>query len=284
MSYYGSAAEEDKSLEHYLREIARTPLLTREQEQELGHRILKGDQAARDALVTANLRFVVSVAKGYARKTGSPIMDVINQGNVGLIEAAKRFDAERGRKFITYAVWWIRHAILKGMSEQSGAMRLPLNKSGAIRRMWRTLERIRQQIGREPTDEELAEAMKMKVRDIAELKKLSVGSLSLDAPVAYDEDVDLGDLVPDLTEDPLLINLHYESLSEELALVLAELTSRETTIIQHYFGLGGETKKTLEQIGQMMGLTRERIRQIKEEALGKLRAAPSLDELRTYLN
>ncbi len=284
MSYYGSAAEEDKSLEHYLREIARTPLLTREQEQELGRRILKGDQAARDALVTANLRFVVSVAKGYARKTGSPIMDVINQGNVGLIEAAKRFDAERGRKFITYAVWWIRHAILKGMSEQSGAMRLPLNKSGAIRRMWRTLERIRQQIGREPTDEELAEAMKMKVRDIAELKKLSVGSLSLDAPVAYDEDVDLGDLVPDMTEDPLLASLHYESLSEELALVLAELTSRESTIISHYFGLGGETKKTLEQIGQMMGLTRERIRQIKEEALGKLRAAPGLGELRTYLN
>ncbi|MEA3409741.1 MAG: RNA polymerase sigma factor RpoD/SigA, partial [Candidatus Eisenbacteria bacterium] len=284
MSYYGSTAEEDKSLGHYLKEIAQTPLLTREQEQELGRRILKGDQDARDALVTANLRFVVSVAKGYARKTGSPIMDVINQGNVGLMEAAKRFDAERGRKFITYAVWWIRHAILKGMAEQSGAMRLPLNKSGAIRRMWRTLERLRQEMGREPTDTEIAEAMKMKAKDIVELKKLSVGSLSLDAPVAFDEDVDLGDLVADTSDDPGLVDLHYESLGQDLALVLSELTERESTILQHYFGLGGEDKKTLEQIGQMMSLTRERIRQIKEEALGKLRAQPGLEELRSYLN
>jgi len=284
MSYYGSAAEEDKSLEHYLREIARTPLLTREQEQELGRRILKGDQEARDALVTANLRFVVSVAKVYARKTGSPLMDVINQGNLGLIEAAKRFDAERGRKFITYAVWWIRHAILKGMAEQSGAMRLPLNKAGAIRRMWRTLERMRQEMGREPTDKELAAAMKMKVGDIEELKKLSVGSLSLDAPVAFDDDLDLGDLVADTAEDPLITNLDYESLGQELALVLGELSPRESTILQHYFGLGGEDKKTLEEIGQMLGLTRERIRQIKEEALGKLRTVPGLDELRSYMN
>ena len=284
MSYYGSTAEEDKSLEHYLREISRTPLLTREQEQELGRRILKGDQDARDALVTANLRFVVSVAKVYARKTGSPMMDVINQGNVGLMEAAKRFDAERGRKFITYAVWWIRHAILKGMAEQSGAMRLPLNKAGAIRRMWRTLERLRQQTGREPTDKEIAKAMKLKAKDIAELKKLSVGSLSLDAPVAFDEDVDLGELVADTADDPGLTNLHYESLGQDLALVLAELTERESTILQHYFGLGGKDKKTLEEIGQMLGLTRERIRQIKEEALGKLRSQPGLEELRSYLN
>jgi RNA polymerase primary sigma factor len=284
MSYYGNAAEEDKSLEHYLREISRTPLLTREQEQELGRRILKGDRAARDALVTANLRFVVSVAKVYARKTGSPMMDVINQGNVGLMEAAKRFDAERGRKFITYAVWWIRHAILKGMAEQSGAMRLPLNKSGAIRRMWRTLERLRQEIGREPTDKEIAKAMKLKAKDIAELKKLSVGSLSLDAPVAFDEDVDLSELVADTTEDPCLLNLHYESLDQDLALLLADLSDRESTILEHYFGLRGTEKKTLEQIGQMMDLTRERIRQIKEEALGKLRTRPDLEELRSYLN
>ncbi|MBN2565534.1 MAG: RNA polymerase sigma factor RpoD/SigA [Candidatus Eisenbacteria bacterium] len=284
MSYYGSAAEEDKSLEHYLREISRTPLLSREEEQELGRRILKGDQKARDALVTANLRFVVSVAKVYARKTGAPIMDVINQGNLGLIEAAKRFDAGRGRKFITYAVWWIRHAILKGMAEQTGAMRLPLNKAGAIRRMWRTLERMRQQIGREPTDKELAAAMKMKVGDIEELKQLSVTSLSLDAPMTYDDEIDLGDVVADTTEDPLLVGLHYESLEQELGFLLAELTQRESTILRHYFGLGGKKKKTLEEIGQMMGLTRERIRQIKEEALGKLREAPGLDELRSYLN
>jgi RNA polymerase primary sigma factor len=284
MSHYGSAAEEDKSLEHYLREISRTPLLSREEEQALGRRILKGDQKARDALVTANLRFVVSVAKVYARKTGAPIMDVINQGNLGLIEAARRFDAERGRKFITYAVWWIRHAILKGMAEQSGAMRLPLNKAGAIRRMWRTLERMRQQMGREPTDKELAAAMKMKVGDIEELKQLSVTSLSLDAPMTYDEQVDLGDIVADTSEDPYLIGLHYESLEQDLGFFLDDLTSRESTILRHYFGLHGETKKTLEEIGQMMGLTRERIRQIKEEALGKLREAPGLDELRTYLN
>ncbi len=284
MSYYGSGAEEDKSLERYLREIARTPLLTREQEQELGRRILRGDQTARDALITANLRFVVSVAKVYARKTGSPIMDIINQGNLGLIEAAKRFDSERGRKFITYAVWWIRHAILKGMAEQSGAMRLPLNKAGAVRRMWRTMERMRQQSGHEPTDKELAAAMKLKVREIEELRKLSVGSLSLDAPLSSDQDIALGDMVPDPSVESALDGLHYESLAIELGSALGELTDRESNILQHYFGLGGKQKCTLEQIGQMMGLTRERIRQIKEEALGKLRNAPDLEALRTYLN
>ncbi|MFH1501445.1 MAG: RNA polymerase sigma factor RpoD/SigA [Candidatus Eisenbacteria bacterium] len=284
LSYYGSAAEEDRSLEAYLQEIARTPLLTREQEQEIGTRILRGDRGARDELVQANLRFVVSVAKVYARKTGTPIMDVINQGNVGLIEAAKRFDATRGRKFITYAVWWIRHAILKGMSEQSGAMRLPLNKSGAIRRMWRTIERLRQEIGREPTDKEIAGAMKMKVTDIEELKKLSVTSLSLDAPIASDEDVDLSELVADQSADPTLTGLHYESLGREVDLVLDTLTDRESLILKHYFGLGGGKKHTLEEIGQMMGLTRERIRQIKEEALRKLRQSPALEELKTYLN
>jgi RNA polymerase primary sigma factor len=284
MAYYGSAAEEDRCLEGYLREIARTPLLTREQEQELGRRILKGDRSARDALIKANLRFVVSVAKDYARKTGAPIMDVINQGNVGLIEAAKRFDATRGRKFITYAVWWIRHAILKGMAEQSGAMRLPLNKAGAIRRMWRTIERLRHQMGHEPTDKEIAAAMKMKIGDIEELKQLSVSSLSLDAPIARDEDIDLSDLVPDLTDDPTLMELHYESLGQEIDLALTILTQREIKILKHYFGLGGHEKKTLEEIGHMMDLTRERIRQIKEEALDKLREAPGLEALRAYLN
>ncbi len=284
MSYYGSAAEEDRSLEAYLQEIARTPLLTREQEQEIGSRILRGDRKARDELVQANLRFVVSVAKVYARKTGSPIMDIINQGNVGLIEAAKRFDSTRGRKFITYAVWWIRHAILKGMSEQSGAMRLPLNKSGAIRRMWRTIERLRQEQGREPTDDEIAAAMKMKVNDIAELKKLSVTSLSLDAPIAADEDVDLGDLVADPSDNPTLTGLHYESLGREVDMVLDMLTQRESLILKQYFGLGGGKKHTLEQVGRKMGLTRERIRQIKEEALRKLRQSPGLDELKVYLN
>ena len=284
MSYYGSAAEEDKSLESYLQEIARTPLLTREEEQEIGGRLLRGDAGARDELVQANLRFVVSVAKVYARKTGAPIMDVINQGNLGLLEAAKRFDATRGRKFITYAVWWIRHAILKGMAEQSGAMRLPLNKAGAIRRMWRTIERLRQVHGREPTDKEIARTMKMKINDVEELKKLSVTSLSLDAPIAHDEDIDLGDLVPDRSDDPTLTGLHYESLGREVGMALEVLTSRESAIIKHYFGLDGCEKLTLEQIGKIMGLTRERIRQIKEEALGKLRQAPGLDGLRDYLN
>jgi RNA polymerase primary sigma factor len=284
MPYYGESAEEDRSLQHYLREIAKTPLLTREEEQELGRRILDGDQSARDALVEANLRFVVSVAKHYARRTDSPIMDVINQGNLGLIEAANRFDAERGRKFITYAVWWIRHAILKGMSEQSGAMRLPLNKSGAIRRMWRTIERMRQEMGREPTDKELAAEMKLKVDAITELRILSVGSLSLDAPLALDEDADLSDMVADPADDPALENLHYESLGQEVEMAFGVLTPRESLILQHYFGLNGETKKTLEEIGVMIGLTRERIRQIKEEALGKLRVAPRAAELVEYLN
>lgn len=283
MPHFG-AFEEDKSLELYLREIARTPLLSREEEQELGRRILKGDQEARDKLVEANLRFVVSVAKTYARKTGAPLMEVINQGNLGLIEAAKRFDSERGRKFITYAVWWIRHSILKGMAEQTGAMRLPLNKAGAVRRLWRTRERLRQQLGRKPTDKEIAAAMKMKVREIEELKKLSVSSLSLDAPIASDEDTDLGDLVADESGDPTMIDLHYESLGAEVGIALELLTPRESDIIRHYFGLDGEQKKTLEQIGGMLGLTRERIRQIKEEAIGKLRNAPRLDELRVYLN
>ncbi|MBD3348243.1 MAG: sigma-70 family RNA polymerase sigma factor [Candidatus Eisenbacteria bacterium] len=284
MAYYGSAAEEDRNLEAYLQEIAQTPLLTREEEQEIGARILRGDRRARDELVQANLRFVVSVAKGYARKTGTPIMDVINQGNLGLIEAAKRFDSTRGRKFITYAVWWIRHAILKGMAEQSGAMRLPLNKAGAIRRMWRTIERLRQEGGREPTDEEIAAAMKMKVDEVEELKELSVTSLSLDAPIASDEDVDLGELVADTSDDPGLTDLHYESLGRQVDIALRHLTERESTILRHYFGLGGTEKQTLEEIGKMMSLTRERIRQIKEEALRKLRQTPGLEDLRVYLN
>ena len=284
MSYYPNLAEEDRSLEQYLQEISRTPLLTREEEQEIGRRILKGDAAARDELVKANLRFVVSVAKTYARKTGAPMMEVINQGNVGLIEAAKRFDVERGRKFITYAVWWIRHSILKGMAEQTGAMRLPLNKSGAVRRMWRTIERLRQQSGHEPTDSEIAAAMKMKVGEIAELKVLSVASLSLDAPVAVEDGVELGDLVADTSEDPTLTSLHYESLDYEVDSALSLLTAREAEILRHYFGLGGEKKKTLEEIGTMMSLTRERIRQIKVGALDKLRDAPVAETLRSYLN
>jgi RNA polymerase primary sigma factor len=284
MPYYGEPAEEDKSLELYLREIARTPLLTREEEQELGRLILKGDQGARDALVQANLRFVVSVAKGYARKTDAPIMDVINQGNLGLIEAANRFDAERGRKFITYAVWWIRHAILKGMAEQSGAMRLPLNKTGAIRRMWRTLERLRQETGREPTDKEIGDEMSLAPHVIADLKKLSVSSLSLDAPLALDEDLNLGDMVADPADDPAEYLLHYESLGQEVDFALDVLTERESLIVKHYFGLEEEDKKTLEQIGTMIGLTRERVRQIKEEALTKLRGAPRAEELLVYLH
>jgi len=284
MPYYANLAEEDRSLEQYLQEISRTPLLTREEEQEIGRRILKGDAGARDELVKANLRFVVSVAKTYARKTGAPMMEVINQGNLGLIEAAKRFDVERGRKFITYAVWWIRHSILKGMAEQTGAMRLPLNKSGAVRRMWRTIERLRQQSGHEPTDDEIAKAMKMKVGEIAELKVLSIASLSLDAPIAVDEGVDLGDLVADTSEDPTLIGLHYESLGHEVNTALSLLTAREAEILRHYFGLGGEKKKTLEEIGTMMDLTRERIRQIKVGALDKLRDAPVAETLRSYLN
>lgn len=284
MSYYWRGAEEDKSLEHYLREISKVPLLTREQEWELGMGILDGDDDARDKLVRANLRFVVSVAKDYARKTGAPMMDVINQGNVGLMEAARRFDANRGRKFITYAVWWIRHAILKGMAEQSGAMRLPLNKSAAIRRMWRTRERLRQEMGRRPTDTELAKVMKLRVDEIRELKELSVGSLSLDAPLSHDEDLNLADLVADPSEDPAVSLLYYESLGREVDLALENLTAREGEIIRHYFGIDGVPKKTLEEIGSMMSLTRERIRQIKEEALGKLRQAPRRDELRSYLN
>ncbi len=284
MPYYGEPAEEDKSLELYLREIARTPLLTREEEQELGKLILKGDQNARDALVKANLRFVVSVAKGYARKTNAPIMDVINQGNLGLIEAANRFDAERGRKFITYAVWWIRHAILKGMAEQSGAMRLPLNKTGAIRRMWRTLERLRQETGREPTDKEIGDEMGLKPHVITDLKKLSVSSLSLDAPLALDEDLNLGDMVADPADDPAEHLLYYESLGQEVDFALDVLTERESLIVKHYFGLEEEDKKTLEQIGVIVGLTRERVRQIKEEALTKLRSAPRAEELLVYLH
>lgn len=284
MPYYGSLTEEDRSLESYLQEISRTPLLTRAEEQELGRRILRGDRSARDKLVLANLRFVVSVAKVYARRTGAPIMDVINQGNLGLLEAAKRFDAARGQKFITYAVWWIRHSILKGMAEQSGAMRLPLNKAGAIRRMWRTIERLRQETGREPTDKEIARAMRLKVDDIETLRELSVGSLSLDAPLAQDEGLDLADLVADEGRDPVLVDLHYESLRKELGAALGVLTEREIDILRHYYGLGGKKKRTLEEIGEMMGLTRERIRQIKEEAIGKLRDAPSAGGLRTYLN
>ena len=211
-------------------------------------------------------------------------MDVINQGNLGLIEAANRFDANRGRKFITYAVWWIRHSILKGIAEQSGTMRLPLNKAGAIRRMWRTLERLRQELGREPSDKELARAMRVPVGDLEELKELSVGGLSLDAPISSDDGIDLGDVLADPTVGAALAGLHYESLGRQVEIAFAALTPRETKVLRHYYGLSGAKRRTLEEIGAMMDLTRERIRQIKEEAIRKLRAAPAAAELREYLN
>jgi len=272
---------ESASLDKYLQEIGREDLITVEEEVELAQRIHKGDRAALEKLTRANLRFVVSVAKQYQNQ-GLSLPDLINEGNLGLIKAAEKFDETRGFKFISYAVWWIRQSILQALAEQSRIVRLPLNQVGSLNKINKALSKFEQENERIPSPEELAEELDIPVDKIADTMKVSGRHISMDAPFVEGEDNTLLDVMvnedsPDT--DHILIN---ESLSQEIERALSTLSEREHQIIKKFFGLGVPAM-TLEEIGDELGLTRERVRQIKEKAIRRLRTSSKSKSLKSYL-
>lgn len=272
---------ESASLDKYLQEIGREDLITVEEEVELAQRIHKGDRAALEKLTRANLRFVVSVAKQYQNQ-GLSLPDLINEGNLGLIKAAEKFDETRGFKFISYAVWWIRQSILQALAEQSRIVRLPLNQVGSLNKINKALSKFEQENERIPSPEELAEELDIPVDKIADTMKVSGRHISMDAPFVEGEENTLLDVMvnedsPDT--DHILIN---ESLSQEIERALSTLSEREHQIIKKFFGLGVPAM-TLEEIGDELGLTRERVRQIKEKAIRRLRTSSKSKSLKSYL-
>lgn len=275
---------ESQSLDKYLQEIGKVELLSPEDEIDLAQAIRKGGlegNRALERLVKANLRFVVSVAKQYQNQ-GLSLGDLINEGNLGLIKAARRFDETRGFKFISYAVWWIRQSILQALAEQSRIVRLPLNRVGALNKIGKKFSELEQEFEREPTASELAEELNMSVSEISETIKISGRHLSVDAPFVQGEDNRLLDVLPNEQQPPPDSGLMRESLRVEVQQVLATLSQREADVIKYYFGLDG-TLLTLEEIGEKFNLTRERVRQIKEKAIRRLRHASRSKSLRAYL-
>ena len=276
---------ESQSLDKYLQEIGRVELLTADDEIVLAQLIKKGgfDGAqALERLVKANLRFVVSVAKQYQNQ-GLSLGDLINEGNLGLIKAAKRFDETRGFKFISYAVWWIRQSILQALAEQSRIVRLPLNRVGALNKIGKKFSELEQQYEREPTAAELAEQLDMSISEISETIKISGRHLSVDAPFVHGEDNRLLDILPNDQQPPPDSELLRESHRVEVQQVLGSLSEREAEVIRLYFGLDDQQALTLEEIGEKFNLTRERVRQIKEKAIRRLRHASRSKALRSYL-
>ncbi|MDX9790244.1 MAG: sigma-70 family RNA polymerase sigma factor [Candidatus Kapaibacterium sp.] len=275
---------ESQSLDKYLQEIGRVELLTPDDEVELAQAIKRGSIEgirALERLVKANLRFVVSVAKQYQNQ-GLSLGDLINEGNLGLIKAAKRFDETRGFKFISYAVWWIRQSILQALAEQSRIVRLPLNRVGALNKIGKKFSELEQEFEREPTAAELAEQLNMSINEISETIKISGRHLSVDAPFVQGEDNRLLDVLPNEMQPPPDSELIRESLRVEVQQVLTTLSQREAEVIKLYFGLDGQTL-TLEEIGEKFNLTRERVRQIKEKAIRRLRHTSRSKALRSYL-
>ncbi len=278
----GISTRESESLDRYLHEIGKEKLITPDDEVRLAKEIQKGSQRALEELTKANLRFVVSVAKQYQNQ-GLSLGDLINEGNLGLIKAAKRFDETRGFKFISYAVWWIRQSILQALAEQSRIVRLPLNRVGALNKIGKELSKLEQEYERVPSAAELAESLEMTVSEVADTLKISGRHLSMDAPFAQGEDNRLLDVleneeIPDPDNE-----LMGESLKVEIERALSKLTKREAEVIRLYFGIGREHSLTLEEIGERFDLTRERVRQIKEKALRKLRHHNRSAALRAYL-
>ncbi len=276
---------ESQSLDKYLQEIGRIELLSPEEEIELARKIRQGGpegEAALDKLVKANLRFVVSVAKQYQNQ-GLSLGDLINEGNLGLIKAAKRFDETRGFKFISYAVWWIRQSILQALAEQSRIVRLPLNRVGALNKISKKFSELEQRYEREPTAAEMAEELEMNINEIAETMRISGRHLSIDAPFVHGEESRLLDVLPNESQPPPDAELIHESLCYEIHQALSTLPEREAAVIRYYFGVDGCPQLTLEEIGEKLGLTRERVRQIKEKAIRRLRHASRSKELRAYL-
>lgn len=272
---------ESASLEKYLQEIGHQDLLTADEEVELAQQIKKGDRKALERLTKANLRFVVSVAKQYQNK-GLSLPDLINEGNLGLIKAAERYDETRGFKFISYAVWWIRQSILQAIAEQSRIVRLPLNQVGSVNRIARELNKFEQENERKPSVEEMADRIDLPEEKIAEAMKINTHHVSMDAPFADGEDNSLLDFLPN-TDSPSTDNvLEQESLRTEIGRVLDVLNDREQKVIKAFFGIGMQ-EMTLEEIGDKYNLTRERVRQIKEKAIRRLRYNTKSKTLKTYL-
>jgi RNA polymerase primary sigma factor len=274
---------ESPSLDKYLHEIGKVSLITAEEEVALARKIKKGDEAALDRLIKANLRFVVSVSKQYQNQ-GLSLPDLINEGNLGLIKAAQRFDETRGFKFISYAVWWIRQSILQALAEQARIVRLPLNKIGSINKVNGAFARLEQKFQREPTADEIAEVLDLAPKDVKEALKVNSRHVSMDAPLKAEEDNTLYDVLlsdeEDTSPDARLID---ESLQREIERSLSTLSSRESDIVKLYYGLNGEPPYSLEEIGKLFNLTRERVRQIKEKAIKRLKHTYRSRILKTYL-
>ena len=274
---------ESQSLEKYLQEIGQVDLLTPEEEVDLAKRIKQGDQIALEKLTKANLRFVVSVAKQYQNQ-GLSLSDLINEGNLGLIKAAQRFDETRGFKFISYAVWWIRQSILQALAEQSRIVRLPLNKVGSLNKINKAFSQLEQEFEREPSAEELAEMLEITTDEVETTLGVAARHVSMDAPFVEGEDNSLLDVLENNTMPGTDSHLDYaDSLRREIERSLGTLTDRQADVIKLYFGIGVEHPLSLEDIGDKFGLTRERVRQIKDKAINKLRATSRSKLLKTYL-
>jgi len=274
---------ESQSLEKYLQEIGKVDLLTPEKEVDLAKKIKQGDQIALETLTKANLRFVVSVAKQYQNQ-GLSLSDLINEGNLGLIKAAQRFDETRGFKFISYAVWWIRQSILQALAEQSRIVRLPLNKVGSLNKINRAFSQLEQEFEREPSSEELASILEISSDEVETTLGVAARHVSMDAPFVDGEDNSLLDVLENPNTPGTDANLEYlDSLRREIDRSLGTLTDRQADVIKLYFGIGVEHPLSLEDIGDRFGLTRERVRQIKDKAINKLRSASRSKLLKNYL-
>jgi RNA polymerase primary sigma factor len=273
---------ESASLDKYLQEIGREELITAEEEVVLAKKIKDGDQRALEKLTRANLRFVVSVAKQYQNQ-GLSLPDLINEGNLGLIKAARRFDETRGFKFISYAVWWIRQSILQALAEQSRIVRLPLNQVGSLNKINKAYSKLEQQFEREPSAEELADILDLPIDKVSDTMKVSGRHVSMDAPFANGEESSLLDVLVNLDSPKADTGLMNESLSREIDRALSTLTERERDVVKLFFGIGLNHGLTLEEIGDKFDLTRERVRQIKEKAIRRLRHSSRSKLLQQYL-
>jgi len=276
-------SRESLALDKYLNDIGKISMLTAEEEAEMARRIRTGDKAALDRLTQANLRFVVSVAKQYQNQ-GLSLSDLINEGNVGLMKAAKRFDETKGFKFISYAVWWIRQSILQSIVEYSRIVRLPLNKVGSYNKVNEAFLSFVQEFERNPTHEELAELLDISPKEISNMLKGNGRHVHLDAPISgEDGDATMLDVISGNGDDSPDLSLMDQSLKDEVKNGLAILSPREVDVLSSYYGLNGHKSLTLEEIGEMYGLTRERVRQIKERAIRRLRKSYNSNQLKSYL-
>ncbi len=275
-------ARENDSLERYLHDVAQQQMITPEQEVTLARRIKQGDTDALEQMTKANLRFVVSVAKQYQNQ-GLALSDLINEGNIGLIKAAQRFDESKGFKFISYAVWWIRQSIMQALVEHSRMVRLPLNKIGSFSKINKIMIRFEQNFEREPSKDELAEILNVSVRDVEEMLKGMTRHSSMDAPIGEDEKATMADLTADINSRTVIDDLYNESLRNDVKDILATMNTRDAAILSCYFGINGEQQMGLDEIGSRFHLTKERVRQIKEKAIRKLRKSGNSKALKAYL-